>query len=277
MNHSLTHIMKAGGLTVAAFLCVASFGCTPVRQGATNHSLYSTGQPSVEVRFTPPFTLAASGRISAPAASDVNVDPIANTLYALFGDGGQGPVTRHAHSMISYMPSTSWRWGMETWPLPYTLHMSKKTASGQFWTVQMLPVAAFGDWPSEFWQANGRETPQFWLAKRWSATPDWDTRIVAEYREPAPECMREALIPLEDNLRGKEVSLPDSLELWRLCRKEIQDFSDRADASVVLDRYTGNREEPATFMAAPLPQNRPNIKKLIGDAEHIDRDNIKVD
>lgn len=259
---------RIGWLIVLAFVLAVAAGCTPVQRSATDRRFYSTGQPNVEFRMVPTLTLASSGRILANVPSDTNLLPAAYTTYAIFGEGGEGLVSRHAHALFSSLPSNSWRWRMETWPLTYSLRLSKLRTAGQYWTVHMLPVAAEGDWFTEFWKLNGRETPRFWLAKRWSATPDnKEDRILAEYREPAPECMEEALLPLEAIVKKAEVSPPDSMQLWHLCRKEIEAFSTRADASVALDYFTGERQEQVVFKDGPRPQQRPNMKKLVGEAE----------
>lgn len=264
------YIVKTGCLTVLVFLFAMVTGCTPVQRAATDHSFYSTGQPNIEFRMTPPLTLAANDRVPANVPSDTNLLPSAYNTYAIFGEGEEGPITRHVHSLISSLPSNSWRWRMETWPQSSSLRLSKRRAAGQFWTVHMFPIAAEGDWFTEFWRQNGRETPRFWLSKRWSATPYYDVRILAEYREPAPKCMEEALLPLEAIVKKEEVSPPGSMELWFLCRKEIEDFSARADASVSLDYFTGERQEQPFLKSGPRPRQRPDMKKLVGEAEAVD-------
>ena len=270
MFHMLKAIVKNTGLAVLLLIPALS-GCTPVQQAATDHTFYSTGQPSFEARFAEPFTLAASGRMQAFVPSDTMASPVAQTTFAVFGQGAEGPVLRHGHVMLSSLPAAAWRWSMETWPEPSTLSLSKMTTTGQFWTIQLFPVPAQGDWFSEFWQANGREAPRFWLAKRWSATPYEETRIVVEYREPAPTCMNDALSPLEAIARQEQVSPPEGLQLLLACRKEIDAFSARADASVSLDTFTGERKDRVTFKSAFLPPSQINMKKLVGEAEVIDR------
>ena len=69
------------------------------------------------------------------------------------------------------------------------------------------------------------------------------------------------------------MSAPEGLDLWGMCRKEINDFSARADAAVAIDRFTGSRKDSVTFKSALLPQSRPDMKKLAGEAESLDRDN----
>ena len=210
--------------------------------------------------------------------------PIATVAFAAFAEGDSGPVTRHAHTMFCELPLDSWRWEMETWGKRDTLLRVSERKGGKYWTVQIFPVAAAGDWFSDLWLKNGRQIPEFWLAKRWSSTPEEEMRLLAEYREPAPACMRGSLA----RAAGEKGTgyLPDSRELWRGCDQAIRDFSARADAVFDLERL---RDRPAAGTAAPAaasatpaastasgapaagaftpPDSSPNMDALAGRAE----------
>ncbi|MDR2077248.1 MAG: DUF4851 domain-containing protein [Desulfovibrio sp.] len=240
-------------------------GCTPARRIAADHGLYSSGNPPFSFTFDPALKLAGAGRMQADVPSDTNIRPSAFIHYAVFAEDSSGPVLRHAHALIAALPQGLWRWELESWPQPASLSLTKKEEEGKFWTVQMLPVAALGDWFSAFWTGNGREVPRFWLLKRWSSTPLDETRILAEYREPAPLCMEEALLPLEGIARREQVSPPDGAALSLLCHKEIRAFSARADAAVSLKSISP--PEPGVPPAFIRPATAPNMKKLAGVAE----------
>jgi hypothetical protein len=203
--------------------------------------------------------------MSAEVPSDTIIRPMASIDYAVFAEGTSGPVLRHAHAMLSILPRDIWRWELESWPQPASLSLSKMEKDGKFWTVQILPLPALNDWFSAFWTGNNREVPRFWLLKRWSATPFEATRILAEYREPAPRCMEEALLPLEGILRKEQISPPSSTEILLLCHKEIRAFSARADASVSLEAVP--LPGPGALPAFTRPAMAPNMKRLAGVAE----------
>jgi hypothetical protein len=203
--------------------------------------------------------------MQAAVPSDTNLRPIASIHYAVFAEGTSGPVLRHAHAMLSSLPQGLWRWELESWPPAASLSLTKKEEEGKFWTVQMMPIASLGDWFSAFWTNNNREVPRFWLLKRWSSTPFDETRILAEYREPAPLCMEEALLPLEGIVRREQVSPPNGAELLFLCAREIRAFSARADAAVSLKAVP--LPEPGVIPPFIRPGMDPNMKRLAGVAE----------
>lgn len=243
-------------------------GCAPRQTGATSDSLYASGRADFTIRVAPPLTLAATGSFTTAVASDVNVAPWGRFRYAAFTDSDTGPVRRHAHAAICELNKYSWQWEKETWALPEAFYYSKEQRGGKYWTVQMMPVTAQKDWFSALWRENGRETPEFWIAKRWSSTPEDEIRIVAEYREPAPACMVERLREAAaqpmgtPSLKGKA--------LLRNCDEAIDTFSRRADAVFALDKMTTASPTPTEPLAA-RPKNAPNMPKLIGRAELVDR------
>jgi hypothetical protein len=194
--------------------------------------------------------------------------PYADFLFAAFSEEESGPVRASAHVILSELPYPDWRWEMETWARPESMRYSKLTAARRNWTVQIFPVMAAGDWFSELWTLNGRQTPDFWLAKRWSATPDEELRIVAEYREASPSCMREQLLAYAESRKNKEFAPIQGKNLANRCDREMEEFSARADAAVRLDEDL-SRPLDETGRKARLPDGRPNMRSLVGVAEFI--------
>lgn len=244
-------------------------GCTPRRIEASPRGLSGSGLADFSIDVAPPLVLIATGRLTATVPTDdALMPPTATVSYALFAEGDSGPVTRHAHILFSELPMRTWRWEMETWAKHEALLYTTTRAGGKNWTIQMFPVIAAGDWFSALWQKNGRQTPDIWLAKRWSSTPQDEMRLLAEYREPAPACMRERLA----RTAGKDgiASLPKGKELWRGCEKEIEAFSARADAVFTLEKR--QNAQPAPALATLVPPDAPlNTAGAIGRAEVIDR------
>ncbi|MDR2801084.1 MAG: DUF4851 domain-containing protein [Desulfovibrio sp.] len=248
---------------------LAAQGCALQSTGPEQGGFHAGGRTGVHVSVGPPLSLAASGRFSVPTPSDVMTNsPYADFLFAAFSEDGSGPVRASAHVILSELPYPDWRWEMETWARPESLRYSKLTAARRNWTVQIFPLMAGGDWFSELWTLNNRQTPDFWLAKRWSATPDEELRIVAEYREAVPACMREQLQSYAESRKNKEFGSLNGRELAGRCEREMEEFSARADAAVRLDEDL-SRPLDASGIKARLPDGRPNMRALVGVAEFI--------
>jgi hypothetical protein len=255
-------------LCVVATFCLS---CAPRQEGVSENSFFAGGLANFSLSVAPPLGITSSGRLSANVPSDSIIAPMARLAFALFGEPGDGPVVRHVHTLFSELPTGSWQWEKETWALPQTIAYSKITTGGNFWTTQILPVISAGDWFSALWAENGRTAPEFWLAKRWSATPEREMRVVAEYREPAPACMRQRLndsLLADDRnsipLRGKN--------LRSGCEDEIDAFSVRADAAVRLESMgpAPSGAQSVRALQSRLPAGRPDMAKLVGKAEKID-------
>lgn len=251
-----------------SFLIIAlmtTVGCTPRQEGATPSGLYAAGRANFNISVTSAMTLASTASLSAQIPSDVTVSPRGTMRYALFAEGESGPVTRHAHILFSELPRPEWQWEIETWAQPGSLSYEKQRTAGKYWTSQILPVFSGQDWFSEIWRGKGRDIPEFWLAKRWSSTPERHIRIVAEYREPAPVCMNDKLTA---NAANKNHAPLRGQELWRNCDDAIREFSARADQAFVFERAT-NLPAEKTVTPGPLPSSPPDMAKLAGKAEHI--------
>jgi hypothetical protein len=254
-------------LLVVALLC----GCAPRQKGAATQGFYATGKGAFSVGINPPQALASTGTLLGNVPSDVTAGPQATFTYALFTDNREGLVTRHVHAIFSELPQDLWRWEMETWARPESLSYEQRSAGRRFWTIQILPVTAEADWFSALWQSNGRSTPDFWLAKRWSARPESEIRIVVEYREPAPLCMQERLIAA-DTARRTDRNAPTlrGQTLRSDCDQDIEEFSRRADAAVDLNGLEQLPGEPLQMLTA-RPGFLPDMGRLVGRAEIVDR------
>ncbi len=262
--------LKNSGLLKPFFLLFALpalFACTPAFIGAESDGLYSSLQPPVEIKANPPLKLLNYGRLLDMLQADELLGPNVVMNYAVFSDTEQGPVTKHAHAIITSLDA-----GWEFEPVEHNMNVISSGASGQGpyrWTTQLLFVPAAEDWMSDLWKANGRDTPKVWLAKRWTATPLPDTRFVAEYREEMPQCLMKA--PYDgQNARGmtaydmvKNLMLP--MELAN-CGSALRDFEARADQSFTFARPDGTRPEaPALAKKLVKPQTIVRGNKLLGD------------
>lgn len=254
-------------LLCALALCGA---CSPRQQGASAQGYSLSGRVNSAISVSPPLTLAASGSLSARVPSDINIGPQGSFRYALFADGEDGAISRHVHTVYSELPRRTWRWERETWARPEAVMYSKHSAAGRNWTVQLLPVNAARDWFSALWTKNGRTAPDLWLAKRWSTTPDDDLRFVVEYREPVPVCMAERLRRVG---YADEGALPFSgKELRGACADELDAFSARADSAVTFIRPSAAGPGPVQPPLFALPDKAPDMERLVGRAEAIDRE-----
>jgi hypothetical protein len=248
-----------------ALIALLEPGCTPRRIEASPQGFSASGLADFTIRVADSLTLAASGRLTAATPSDDSVvAPSATLAFALFTEGESGPVTRHAHILFSELPQVAWRWEKETWAKHEALLYSSMRSGGKNWTIQIFPVIAEGDWFSALWQQNNRQVPDFWLAKRWSSTPQDEMRLLAEYREPAPACIREGFAETP-TFKGRPM-LPKGRELRRGCEQEIEAFSARADAVFAMDKRQDLQAAPSG-KALSLPQTVPDMARLVGRAE----------
>jgi hypothetical protein len=246
--------------------------CVQPSTRADRSGFYADGRFRSHVGVSAPLTLAGSGGFSATVPADVLFSPPNATFrFAVFGEGESGPVDRAAHMIASELPSPGWRWEKESLARTEALSYALVSAGGHRQVVQIFPVESSGDWFSGFWTLNGRTVPDFWLAKHWSSTPYDDIRMVAEYREAAPSCMRERLTAYVESRKNRDYAPLRGKALLPRCGREVEEFSRRADAAVTF----GDAAQPAapalsesgSAAQAALPGGRPNMRKLVGVAE----------
>lgn len=255
-----------------ALLCLVS-SCYARQIGATNQGFYGSGTTGFNVSISPPLELAAAGSMGVAVPSDVTVKPRGSFVYAVYTDPAEiqsgKEITKHAHIIYSELPTSRWEWEMETWAKKESLSYEKKKYGGKYWTAQVFPLTAKQDWFSELYAANGLAAPPFWLAKRWSSTTHDYTRLLTEYREPAPMCMRSQL---EEGMDDRGTLSILNRSVIATCEKEINEFNARADKAF---NPGGLADTAASGSAERLPRRpelSPRIDKLVGVAEHIERD-----
>jgi hypothetical protein len=265
----MRHRLCRFSLSLVLLLSLPS--CAPGPKLVSDTGVAKEGRGAFQVNVAPPLVLAATGYFRVDVPSDVNISPSGGFRYAVYAERGDAPLRRQTHVIVSDVDRYNWRWEKESWALPESLGYEKRRAGGRDWTVQILPMVGEKDWFNALWTANNRQTPAFWLAKRWSATPDDDLRVVAEYREEAPPCLAEPLAAIVEAARhDKNAPGIRGRELARPCAREIAEFSLRADAAMDFER-TGIKAEGAKNPELARPAMRPDMARLVGRVEKISR------
>ncbi|MCC8193468.1 MAG: DUF4851 domain-containing protein [Deltaproteobacteria bacterium] len=231
-------------------------GCAAARNGVFGTSLVRTQYPRLTMTANPPLVLQGYGRQWVSLPTDyLGIEPSGIMDFAVYGEGTEGPVTRHGHVFV-VRPSEDkrWRFKPESFKPFGGLAIGRKEINGYRWTVQVLRVDGEKDWFSAMWRESGREVPAFWLARRFSASPERSTRVVAEYREPWPDC----LDPAAKNLL--------------FVRKEcLEGFFERSDRAFFLDMHEPEAlEDPAAPQLVTKPAISPDMKKLAGELQEED-------
>lgn len=246
--------MRAANHIATMFFCIAGLllsGCTGAMTGVSGTALVRSGYPRCTISTNEPFTLQGYGRLWVSLPTEfLGFAPSGSMDYAVSSDAGEGPVVRHAHSLI-VRPSDDirWRFRPESFKPFGGLSLVKQDINGYRWTVQILRVDAERDWFSAMWRENGRETPEFWIARRFSATPEQATRVVAEYREAWPDCLE-----------------PEASDLVFVRRECLEGFLERSDAAFLLDMHASEIiEEPSASSRLQRPGGAPDMKKLAGE------------
>ncbi len=242
-------------LCIAALSLLLLSACTslnsPAGVGVVGTTLYHVGHPPAAITANAPLALQGHGRLWVTLYSQDSLleQPSASMAYAIYSDGNSGPVTRHAHALFVQPTSALWSFQLESFKGPGVLGLSKEDIGGLTWTMQIMRVPSQGDWFSDVWIENGRSVPETWLVKRFSATPERSTRMVAEYREPWPECLDDA-----------------AADLMLVSGTCLKDFMRRADAAFTLDQNQPPQEQAVTAPSAlKLPAAMPNTRKLVGE------------
>ena len=237
-------------LVCGLFVCGLS-GCRAAYTGVSGSALVRTEYPRAMVKANPPLELRAYDRqwVSMPTET-FGSDTTTIMDYAVYGEGREGPITRHAHAII-VQPSNDrlWRFQPESFKGLDGLSIGTAEVNGSQWTVRIARVDGETDWFSAMWRESGRETPSMWLARRFSITPDRATRVIAEYREPWPDCLD-----------------PEAKDLMFASKSCLEGFLQRSDAAFELDlRVAGPRMEPNAPSTLTKPSFRPNMRKLVGE------------
>ena len=231
-------------------------GCISAISGVSGTALIHTAFPRLTVTANPPLALQGYGRQWVSLPTDIlGMDPSGIMDYAVYGEAHEGPITRHAHAMVVRPSNTSmWYFQPESYGVPGAVASGRKIFDGHTWTTHVLRVESATDWFSSMWTASGRDTPEFWIARRFSETPERATRVVAEYREPWPECL--------------DPEVKDLLFVRKSC---LEGFFERADAAFTLDMHTPETiETPAVPSELHKPGFAPNMRRLAGELRQED-------
>ena len=247
-------------LLALAVACLCLFGCAGAFNGVSGSTLVRTNYPRLTVGANPPLTLQGYGRQWTSLPTDyLGLEPTGIMDFVVYGEGGgegaEGAITRHAHAFV-VRPSEDKRWYFrpESNKALNGLAIGRKDIEGYRWTVQVLRVDGEKDWFSAMWRESGRETPPFWLARRFSATPERATRVVAEYREPWPECLD-----------------PEARDLVFARKECLEGFFARSDAAFFLDMHApGILEDPSVPSVLATPAFSPDMKKLAGELMEVE-------
>ena len=241
----------------AAVLAGALSACTGgALSGVAGSTLTRAEYPRVSITANEPFTLRDHGRLWVGLPTDfLGIEPSGSLDYAVYGQGESGLVTRHAHALfVKPGHSDAWVFQTESYPAPGGLAIGRTVVDDYTWTTQVLRVPSEKDWFSAMWRASGREVPDVWLARRFSATPERTLRVVAEYREPWPECLD-----------------PDIKDLVFVREECLGGFLQRAGEAFSLRMHV---TEPVDA-SPPAPQlqrppSPPDIRKLAGELREND-------
>lgn len=231
-------------------------GCTPAMSGISGTSLTRTAYPRLTMTANPPLVLQGHGRqwVSLPTEF-LGLEPSGVMDYAVYGEGQEGPITRHAHVLVVEPTNDrAWYFQPEGHGTPGALTFGRQVLGGYTWTAQVLRVNGPTDWFSAMWAASGRETPELWIARRFSGTPTSTTRTVAEYREPWPECLD-----------------PEVTHLLLVSKSCLEGFFERSEAAFSLDMHgMENIETPSAASQLRKPDFAPDIRRLAGELRQED-------
>lgn len=239
------------GLALFLLLLMQISGCAPAVSGVSGMSLVRTGYPRLTVGAREPMQLQGYGRQWVSLPTDyLGLQPTGSMDYAVYAEETEGPVERHAHVLVARpLAEREWRFKPESFPGPGGLALGRVVIDGYTWTLQTLRVDGEKDWFSAMWRENGRDVPERWIAVRYSATPDWYTRVVAEYREPWPECL--------------DPEIKDLIFVRKSC---LEGFYERSEAVFSLDMHAPEViEKPAAPSRLEKPPFSPDMKRLAGE------------
>lgn len=246
-----TRLARLLCIVLLSGLCGCAGTFTGAYSGVSGDALIRTDYPRVSIAANPPLTLKAYGRQWTTVPSQIfGADTTSIMDYAVYGVGDSGPVLRHAHAFfVSPVNDREWRFQPEGHKAPGGLSIQDVKINGRQWTAHIIRVDGEKDWFSAMWRESGRPTPETWIARRFSATPERAVRVVAEYREPWPECLD-----------------PDAKDLTFVRESCLRPFLDRADAAFTLDLFDAARQGPPNAPSIlAKPRSGPDMGKLAGE------------
>ena len=248
--------MRSAAAALSLCLMVLS-GCAGTGE-SLGLRMTSTRIPQVHFAVAPPLTEELTGTLWGDIPSEVTpFGPYASMAYILYTEKSDGPVDALAYTARAQFFQQGWIFSLER-PTFNTLSTQKFNKYGQFWTGHTMAVPAQRDWFSAMLTANDRPVPTVWLAMRYSATPQDQTRILAEYREAAPDCIAEAF---------QEDGSVQSGALMGRCPDKVAAFTARAEAALEILPGADTASVVPRTRTFTLPQKRPDMGRLVGFSE----------
>ncbi|MDL2307857.1 DUF4851 domain-containing protein [Desulfovibrio sp. OttesenSCG-928-C06] len=261
---------RAHTIITACLLALCLAGCAAgTGTGLSGNNMLAGGLPRLIIKPAASLEAVAEGNTWGMLKSDTNLQASAKVSYAIYGDkSAQGPVTRHGHVLISRLTdSDSWEYNVESLTRRNEAYLNVVDKNGLGWTEHLLYENSAGDWFSDFWAANGRKTPEVWIGKRWSRTYAGHTRVVVEYREPLPASIE--TVPGSGYLaHTRFVTSGVEGEKW------LKEFHARADAAFDIQSSRGQeiiRQEPQATSLTTLPASKPDMARLVGTVQIVDK------
>lgn len=207
-------------------------GCSTAYTGLDGNNMYTN--TNLDVAVIPedglvPFR-SASTAIDIETTSNVGARTYLD--YAIYGDPGDGPVTRHGHVIFAtFSDKNRYAFQPQTFARANELDLETQEINGRDWRVHTLYEDGESDWFSKVWRENGRETPEIWIGKRYSRTFNQTSRVIVEYREPLPACAKIEKTKILSFLdtRGLSVGTEE-------CRREVDAVFERADQAFTIGR-----------------------------------------
>lgn len=240
-------------------------GCTSAYTGMDGNNMYTNTHLDVAVVPGQGLVPFRSESTFTEIDTNANLGARAHVNYAIYGNPGNGPVTQHGHVLFTTFSDTrKYVFQPETFGRTTDLAVEVKKINDREWRVHTLYEDGNSDWFSKVWRENGRETPKTWIGKRFTRTFNTSTRVVAEYREPLPECARiEKVNTGIVFLNSEGLSVPTEE-----CRREVDAILERADNAFDLVKASDieiTGKVPANILTN-MPKSAMDGTRYIGTA-----------
>lgn len=235
-------------LTLAMLACLLS-GCAAAKTGVVGSALTRNAFPRMTLSANAPLSLRGYGALPVSFATDSLVTEASGEMYyALYAEDSAGLVMRGAHVLIAQISNDSrWMFQPDSGVARGVLAAGTTVLNGAVWTVRTLRIMNEEDWFSALWQANGRETPPVWIARRFTATPGGSMRVAAEYREPWPDCL--------------DIGVTDLTFARAEC---LGGFMARSDQAFTLELHTTATGTEPLLPALTMPGFAPDMTRIAG-------------
>ena len=227
-----------------------------VFNGVAGTTLVRGEYPRLSIAANAPLTLHAHGKVWVDLPTEfLGVRPSGIMNFAVYGQSEGNALASHAHALyVTPTEGHAWVFQPESYPTSGGLTIGRKVINDYTWTTQLIRVPAETDWFSAMWRESDYTVPSAWLARRFSASPDQTTRVVAEYREPWPECLD-----------------PEIKKLAFIREECLGDFMRRSEAVFSLQMHTVENTDAAPGPSLlQRPPFSPDMRKLAGELREND-------